>query len=71
MTLTIPYEWTPIKINTSYKGDITIELDRIPGIRKHLLNQLLYDMSYDDIINVITPQSFEQIVEHYNTEYKE
>lgn len=69
MTLTIPYEHSPITINTNCKGDLLLELNNYSALKEHSINQLLYSMSYDDIIRVITPQSFEQIVEHYNTEY--
>ena len=70
MTLTIPYEHSPVIINTNYKGDLLIGLNDHSALKDNLFNQFLYSMSYDDIIRVITPQSFEQIVKHYNTEYE-
>ncbi len=41
------------------------------NITKTIFDRLLYNMSYDDVINAITPQSFEHIMQHYQTEYKE
>lgn len=70
MTLIIPYEHCPITINPSFKGDLEIELSNTPALTDCLFNQFLNALSYDDIIRLITPQSFEQIVEHYNTEYE-
>ena len=71
MTLTIPYEHVPITIDTNPHGDLTINLGTNPELVQLIFDQLLYNMSYDDVINAITPQSFEQIMEHYQTEYKE
>ena len=71
MTLTIPYEHSPVTIHTNCKGDLLIELNNHSALKENLFNQLLYSMSYDDIINTITPQSFENIMKHYKTNYKE
>ena len=71
MILTIPYNYTPITINTSANGDLKIVIGTNPKIVQLIFDQLLYNMSYDDLINAITPQSFEQIMKHYQTEYKE
>ena len=70
MKLTIPYEHSSMELTTYHNGDLVLTFSKSPEFAKLLFNQLLYDMSYDDIINTITPQSFEQIVEHYNTEYE-
>ena len=69
MTLIIPYEHCPITINPSFNGDLAIELSNASALTDCLFNQFLNALSYDDLIRLITPQSFEQIVEHYNTEY--
>lgn len=71
MTLKIPYEYASITIDTTSHGDLTINLGANPELIQFIFDQLLYNMSYDDVINTITPQSFEQIIEHYNTNYKE
>ena len=71
MILTIPYEHVPITIDTNCHRDLTINLGTNSKLVQFIFDQLLYNMSYDDIINTITPQSFEQIIEHYNTNYKE
>lgn len=71
MTLTIPYEHSPISVNTNVHGDLLLGFNDHPALIKEIFNQLIYRMSYTDIINVISPQSFEQIMEHYQTEYKE
>ena len=71
MTLTIPYEHSSITINSSFGGDLSIELSNATALTDCLFNQLLNALSYDDIIRLITPQSFENIMEHYKTDYKE
>ena len=71
MTLTIPYQWSNIEISTAFGGDLDIKLSNSSELVDNLFNQLMYGMSYDDIIRLITPQSFEQIMEHYKTDYKD
>jgi len=71
MTLTIPYSHSAIQIDTTMNGSLGITFSQANEVSKLVFDQLLYNMSYDDIINIITPQSFEQIIEHYNTNYKE
>ena len=71
MILTIPYNYTPIAIDPRANGDLNIVIGTNPGLVQLIFDQLLYNMSYDDLINTITPQSFEQIIEHYQTNYKE
>ena len=71
MTLTIPYQWSNIEISTAFGGDLDIKLSNSSELIDNLFNQLMYGMSYDDIIRLITPQSFENIMEYYKTNYKE
>lgn len=71
MILTIPYNYIPITIDTRANGDLNIVIGKNPELVQLIFDQLLYNMSYDDVINAITPQSFEQIMQHYQTEYKE
>lgn len=71
MILTIPYNYAPITIDTSAHGDLKIVIGTNSELVQFIFDQLLYNMSYDDVINAITPQSFEQIMQHYQTEYKE
>ena len=71
MTITIPYANSAVQINTTTDGSLMFTFENSNDIAKIVFDRLLYNMSYDDIINVITPQSFEQIMEHYQTNYKE
>ena len=71
MTLTIPYQWSNIEISTAFGGDLDIKLSNSSELVDNLFNQLMYVMSYNDIIRLITPQSFENIMEYYKTNYKE
>lgn len=71
MTITIPYANSAVQINTTTDGSLMLTFNNSNDIAKTIFDRLLYNMSYDDIINVITPQSFEQIMEHYKTHYKE
>ena len=71
MTITIPYANSAVQINTTTDGSLMLTFENSNNIAKIVFDRLLYNMSYDDIINTITPQSFEQIMEHYKTNYKE
>lgn len=71
MTLTLPYKYSAIQIDTAMNGTLEITINNSDEVIELLFDQLLDNMNYDDIINVITPQSFEQIMEHYKTNYKE
>ena len=71
MTITIPYANSAVQINTTTEGSLMLTFNNSNNITKTIFDRLLYNMSYDDIIRAITPQSFEQIMKHYQTEYKE
>ena len=71
MTLTLPYKYSAIQIDTAMNGTLEITINNSDEVVKLLFDQLLDNMNYDDIINTITPQSFENIMEHYKTNYKE
>ena len=71
MTITIPYANSAVQLDTTRNGSLEITFSNSDEMIKLLFDTLSYNMSYDDIINAITPQSFEQIMEHYKTHYKE
>ena len=71
MTITIPYANSAVQINTTTDGSLMLTFSNSNDIAKTIFDRLLYNMSYDDVINTITPQSFEQIMEHYQINYKE
>lgn len=71
MTLLIPYEYSGVQLDTKHDGVLEIGFTSATDLKNNLFNQLLNTMDYDDIINAITPQSFENIMEHYKTNYKE
>lgn len=71
MTITIPYANSAVQLDTTMNGSLEITFSNSDEMVKLLFDQLLNHMNYDDVINTITPQSFEQIMEHYQTHYKE
>ena len=71
MTLTLPYKYSAIQIDTAMNGTLEITINNSDEVIELLFDQLLDNMNYDDIINTITPQSFENIMEYYKTNYKE
>ena len=71
MTITIPYANSAVQLDTTRNGSLEITFSNSDEMIKLLFDTLSYNMSYDDIINAITPQSFEQIMEHYKTDYKD
>lgn len=69
MTLTIPYKYSQIQLNTGQKGDLELELYDSEELTTSLLNDIMYNMSHNDIIMAIGEHEFKAIMAYYLTEF--
>ena len=69
MTLTIPYKYSQIQLNTGQKGDLELELSDSEELTTSLFHNLTYNMSHNDIIMAIGEHEFKVIMNYYLTEF--
>lgn len=69
MTLTIPYKYSQIQLNTGQKGDLELELSDSDELTTSLFHNLMYNMSHNDIITAIGEHEFKAIMSYYLTEF--
>ena len=69
MTLTIPYKYSQIQLNTGQKGDLELELSDSEELTTSLFHNLTYNMSHNDIIMAIGEHEFKAIMAYYLTEF--
>ena len=69
MTLTIPYKYSQIQLNTGQKGDLELELSDSEELTTSLFHNITYNMSHNDIIMAIGEHEFKAIMNYYLTEF--
>ena len=69
MTLTIPYKYSQIQLNTRLNGDMELELPYSDELTTSLFNNITYNMSHNDIIMAIGEHEFKAIMNYYLTEF--
>lgn len=69
MTLTIPYKYSQIQLNTGQKGDLELELPYSDELITSLFHNITYNMSHNDIIMAIGEHEFKAIMNYYLTEF--
>ncbi len=69
MTLTIPYKYSQIQLNTRLNGDMELELPYSDELTTSLFNNITYNMSHNDIIMAIGEHQFKAIMNYYLTEF--
>lgn len=67
MQLFIPYNNADINISTTPKGDLELTIPDNQYLLQSLLHQLFEAVSYQEFINTISTQEFEQLIEFYNS----
>lgn len=67
MQLLIPYGNTDLHISTKYTGDLELTLPNDLSLQQDILYQFFNAMSYQEFINTIGTQQFEQLIEFYNS----
>ena len=70
MTLTIPYKYSQIQLESRQNGDLEIVLSsNSEELTTSLFNNIMYNMSYNDIIKAIGEHEFKAIMAYYLTEF--
>jgi hypothetical protein len=71
MTLTIPYKYSQIQLESNQHGDLEIILADKPELITYLFNSIYYTMSHHDLIMSIGEDEFQDIITYYQTQFKE
>ena len=69
MTLTIPYKYSQIQLESKQNGDLEIELSYSDELITSLFHNIMYNMSHNDIIMAIGEHEFKAIMNYYLTEF--
>lgn len=69
MTLTIPYRYSQIQLESKQNGDLEIQLSNSDELVTSLFHNITYNMSYNDIITAIGEHEFKAIMAYYLTEF--
>ena len=69
MTLTIPYKYSQIQLESKQNGDMELELSDSDELITSLFHNITYNMSYNDIIMAIGEHEFKAIMNYYLTEF--
>lgn len=69
MTLTIPYKYSQIQLESKQNGDLELELSDSDELTTSLFHNITYNMSYNDIIMAIGEHEFKAIMAYYLTEF--
>ena len=69
MTLTIPYKYSQIQLESQQNGDLELELSDSDELVTSLFHNITYNMSYNDIIMAIGEHEFKAIMAYYLTEF--
>lgn len=69
MTLTIPYRYSQIQLESKQNGDLELELSNSDELTTSLFNNITYNMSHNDIIMAIGEHEFKAIMNYYLTEF--
>ena len=69
MTLTIPYKYSQIQLESKQNGDLELVLSDSEELVTSLFNNILYNMSHNDIITAIGEHEFKAIIAYYLTEF--
>ena len=69
MTLTIPYKYSQIQLESKQNGDLELQLSDSDELTTSLFHNITYNMSYNDIIMAIGEHEFKAIMNYYLTEF--
>ena len=69
MTLTIPYKYSQIQLESKQNGDLELQLSNSDKLVTSLFNNITYNMSHNDIIMAIGEHEFKAIMNYYLTEF--
>lgn len=69
MTLTIPYKYSQIQLESKQNGDMELQLSDSDELTTSLFHNITYNMSHNDIIMAIGEHEFKAIMAYYLTEF--
>lgn len=69
MTLTIPYKYSQIQLESKQNGDLEVQLSDSDELITSLFHNITYNMSRNDIIMAIGEHEFKAIMNYYLTEF--
>ena len=69
MTLTIPYKYSQIQLESKQNGDLEIVLSDSYELTTSLFHNITYNMSHNDIIMAIGEHEFKAIMNYYLIEF--
>ena len=69
MTLTIPYKYSQIQLESKQNGDLEVQLSDSDELVTSLFHNITYNMSHNDIIMAIGEHEFKAIMAYYLTEF--
>ena len=69
MTLTIPYKYSQIQLESKQNGDLEVQLSNSDELVTSLFNDITNNMSNNDIIMAIGEYGFKSIMAYYLTEF--
>ena len=69
MTLTIPYKYSQIQLESKQNGNLELELPYSDELITSLFHNITYNMSHNDIIMAIGEHEFKAIMNYYLTEF--
>ena len=69
MTLTIPYKYSQIQLESKQNGDLELQLSDSDEMVNSVFHSALYVMSHNDIIMAMGEHEFKAIMAYYLTEF--
>ena len=69
MTLTIPYKYSQIQLESKQNGDLELQLSDSVEMVNSVFHSALYVMSHNDIIMAIGEHELKAIMAYYLTEF--
>ena len=69
MTLTIPYKYSQIQLESKQNGDLELQLSNSDELATSLFNNITSYISHNDIIMAIGEHEFKAIMAYYLTEF--
>ena len=69
MTLTIPYKYSQVQLESKQNGNLELELPYSDELITSLFHNITYNMSHNDIITAIGEHEFKAIMAYYLTEF--
>ena len=69
MTLTIPYKYSQIQLESKQNGDLELVLSDSDELTTSLFQNIMPNMSHNDIIMAIGEHEFKAIMAYYLTEF--